>query len=119
VRTLAVRVAEIDAPERGQRFGGQARRHLASLCARDDAKIRPTAIDRYGRTVAHVSCRGVDAGAEQVRAGMAWVYDRYATSSSLFTLEAGARHARRGLWSDTVPIAPWEWRKQHASRAFG
>jgi len=29
--------------------------------------------DRNGRVLAHVRCKGTDAGAEQVRQGMAWV----------------------------------------------
>jgi endonuclease YncB( thermonuclease family) len=113
--TLAVRLAEIDAPEKGQRYGRQSRQHLVSLCLRDHAQVQPTATDRYGRTVAHVRCRGVDAGTEQVRAGMAWVYDRYATTSALFALEAQARRERRGLWADAAPVAPWEWRRREGA----
>lgn len=33
--------------------------------------------DRYGRTVARVSCSGIDANTEQLRRGMAWVFTRY------------------------------------------
>jgi len=112
-RTLAVRLAEIDSPETGQPFGRQSRQQLAALCWRRPARIEPTSIDRYGRTVARVTCQDKDAGAEQVRAGMAWVFDRYATHASLYRLEADARQARRGLWSAKSPVAPWTWRRRH------
>jgi endonuclease YncB( thermonuclease family) len=112
-RIVVVRLAEIDAPEHGQAFGRQSRRQLAALCIRQPARIRTTAVDRYGRSVAHVHCRGIDAGAEQVRSGMAWVFDRYATTSALYALEAAARRERRGLWADAAPMPPWQWRERH------
>lgn len=57
-------------------------------------------------------CDGIDANAEMVRQGMAWVYVRYApVGSPLFNLEAEARAARRGLWAEANAVAPWEWRR--------
>lgn len=108
---LKVRVAEIDAPESRQPFGAASKRSLANLCFKVRAEIRPQKTDRYGRTVARVTCRGEDASAHQVRTGMAWVFDRYASDRSLFRLQDDARAAGRGLWSEPAPVAPWEWRK--------
>ena len=67
--------------------------------------------DRYGRTVAHVSCNGIDANTEQVRAGMAWVFNRYVIDRRLYVLQDEARAEHRGLWADAQPVAPWEWRR--------
>ena len=69
--------------------------------------------DRYGRTVARVQCNGVDASEQQLRAGMAWVFDRYVSDRWLYWAQEDARAARRGLWSDAQPVAPWEWRRDH------
>jgi endonuclease YncB( thermonuclease family) len=108
---IKVRLAEIDAPEKGQAFGQRAKLSLSALCFGARATITPEKRDRYGRTVAKVECRGQDANAEQVRRGMAWVYLQYAPiNSPLRALEAQAREARSGLWADLHPIAPWEWR---------
>jgi endonuclease YncB( thermonuclease family) len=108
---VKVRLAEIDAPERRQAFGERSRQALAALCARQQAEVTPVATDRYGRTVARVSCAGEDAGAHQVRAGMAWVYRAYAPKgTALIRLESGARAAGVGLWSDAAPTPPWEFR---------
>lgn len=114
--THRVRLAEIDAPEKGQPFGQVSKQHLAALCFRKPAELRPTALDRYGRTVAHVRCAGADAGAYQVRAGMAWVFARYATKgSALYAAQQQAHAARQGLWADPSPTPPWEWRRQAAT----
>ena len=118
-QTIKVRLAEVDAPEHHQAFGTRSRDHLASLCFKQSAEVRPIApgggLDRYGRTVAHVSCNGIDANTEQVRAGMAWVFDRYVIDRRLYTLQDEARTARRGLWADAQPVAPWEWRRLRGS----
>src|SRR5688500_6700949 len=82
--------------------GGSSRQHLAALCFQQRAHVRPIAanrgVDRYGRTVARVECNGMDANAEQVRAGMAWAFDRYVTDPTLHRIQAEARATRRGLW---------------------
>lgn len=113
--TLQVRLAQIDAPEKAQPFGARSREHLASICFDRRAEVVPIAanhgLDRYGRTVAQVNCAGRDANAEQVNAGMAWVFDRYVVDRSLYQLQESARAERRGLWSDPHPMAPWEWRR--------
>ena len=112
-RQVAVRLAAIDAPERRQPFGEVSRQYLAALCFDQPARITPRTKDRYGRMVADVSCQGRDAGAAMVANGMAWVFERYATpgDTHLRGLQADARAARSGLWSDPTPIEPWAWRR--------
>lgn len=117
VQNLRIRLAEIDAPETGQPFGDRSKQSLFALCARQVATVAPRNLDRYGRTVATVSCSGKDVGTYQVRAGMAWVFDRYVTDHSLYQLQDVARQSHTGLWVDPKPVPPWEWRKLH-KRAF-
>lgn len=113
---VKIRLAAIDAPERGQPFGRASRRELADLCRGQQVTIRVRDHDRYGRAVADVTCRGQDASSAQVRSGLAWVYDKYATQHNhLYPLQEVARKTRSGLWRDLdtkqPPVAPWEWRK--------
>lgn len=109
---MKVRLASIDAPELGQAFGRAAREELASICAGQIANVMESGWDRYGRTIAEVTCGGARANAEQVRRGMAWVYTKYAPRGSpLYALEAEARATGRGLWSDASPVEPWNWRQ--------
>lgn len=106
-----VRIHAIDAPERHQSFSDASRNSLSALCLNTYARLVPVDSDGYGRMVAQVECRDEDAAAHQVRAGMAWVYTHYArTRPDLPALQAQARTARRGLWADPHPVAPWVWR---------
>lgn len=114
---VKVRLAEIDAPEKAQAFGSRSRQSLTVLCHHRPATVHPVATDRYGRMVAKVSCAGTDAATYQVSTGMAWVFDRYAASSSpLYGLQQAAKNARLGLWADASPAPPWTFRMQKVTK---
>lgn len=109
---IKVRLAEIDAPEKAQAFGNRAKQSLSDLCFGRMARLDDQGKDRYRRTLARVYCDGIDANAEQVRRGMAWVYRKYAPKDSpLYVVENEARTAGRGLWADSDAMPPWEWRR--------
>lgn len=102
------------AAELKQPFGQDVRTSLREICLFKRATIETHGEDRYGRILARVTCAGVDANAEQVRRRMAWVFVRYAPKDSpLYSVEAEARAAKRGLWADPEPVTPWEWRNSH------
>lgn len=107
---VKIRLAEIDAPEKRQPFGMRSKQSLSQLCYRAKAEVTPQTRDRYGRAVARVKCNGVDVNVEQVRRGMAWVYDQYVRDRSLYALQDAAKANRVGLWADESPTPPWEWR---------
>ena len=114
---IKVRLSDIDAPERKQPFGARSRQSLAELCGTREATVLEGGKDRYGRTLGRVICGGVDANTEQVRRGMAWVYERYAPKDSpLYAMQARARAEQRGLWADPRPVPPWEWRADERAR---
>jgi endonuclease YncB( thermonuclease family) len=118
-KQLRVRLDAVDAPELRQAFGRGSMQSLLELCGGKQAELSTRGKDRYGRTIAGVKCAGIDANAEQVRRGMAWVYTRYAPKRSpLYALERDARVARRGLWLDARPTAPWEWRLTNRARRY-
>lgn len=114
-----VRIAGIDAPERGQPFGTSAREGLASLVHGRRVVARCHKRDRFGRDVCSVFAGTQDVGLEQVRTGLAWWYREYAREqrledqASYAAAEGEARGARRGLWGDPHPQAPWTWRREH------
>jgi endonuclease YncB( thermonuclease family) len=108
---IKVRLTEIDAPESKQAFGQRSKQSLSDLCFDKAVRLVDQGVDRYGRTLARVYCAGKDANREQIKRGMAWVYDRYVTDRSLYADQDEARAAKRGLWSDAHPIPPWEWRR--------
>jgi len=112
-KQIKVRLTEIDAPETKQAFGQRSRESLGEMCAGQTAQVQSSGRDRYGRVLGRVECGGLDANAEQVRRGMAWVYDRYVTDRRLYALQTEAKAARLGLWAESAPTAPWVWRSQH------
>ncbi len=110
---IKIRLVEIDAPEKAQAYGSASTNALTELCLNKLATLEEQGKDRYGRTLARVHCDGIDANAEQVRQGMAWVYRKYAPKDSpLYAVEDEAKAARRGLWVDAAPMPPWEWRRE-------
>ena len=112
-KRLRVRLVEIDAPEQGQKDGIRSRQSLIQICGGEVASLDSRGKDRNGRVLARVTCNGTDANAEQVRRGMAWVFDRYSSPNSpLYAVQEEARAARRGVWARNDPIAPWEWRRR-------
>lgn len=108
---LHVRLAEVDAPEKHQPYGGRARASLRRLCLGQVATVSTTTIDKYGRTVARVSCAGQDASEAQVQRGYAWAYTKYLTDHSIVVEQDGAREQRVGLWRGRQPIEPARWRR--------
>lgn len=108
-----LRLAEIDAPERGQPWGNRARQALSDLVMGKDVSVQQTDTDRYGRLVARVFVDGEDVNRTMIAQEAAWAFRRYLVDQSLIATEASARRDQRGLWSmsaaQTVP--PWDWRR--------
>ncbi len=113
-QTVTVRLTEIDAPEKKQPYGQVSKQSLTQLCLQKPTELQTQGKDKYGRTLAVVVCNGVNANREQVRRGLAWMYDQYATQQSWYADQDAAHKAKRGLWADARPIAPWVWR--HSKR---
>lgn len=117
-----IRLHGIDAPERKQDFGARARQYASELAFGKDVRVDVQYRDRYGREVAEVFLPdGRSMNHELVRAGFAWWYEEYAPKDkTLAALQREAQQARRGLWRDPHPQAPWEFRKQQsAERSAG
>lgn len=110
-RPLKIRLSNIDAPEKGQAFGDLSKKSLSDLCWGRNATYETKSVDRYGRSVAEITCGGVKVNRAQVERGMAWVYTKYNDDPSLPALEDHARKNRTGLWSGVSPKPPWEFRR--------
>lgn len=121
-----IRLSGIDAPERRQAYGDRAKQHLAALVFRKDVRVVWHKRDRYGRIVGRVFaaecerrvCRyNIDAGLEQIKAGLAWHYKQYARDqpsderARYAAVEQQARERRDGLWKELEPVAPWNFRR--------
>lgn len=109
-----VRLAHIDCPERGQPFGKAAKQFASDLCFGKGVVVKEEGRrDRYGRMIAAVSLsNGTVVNKELVRVGLAWHFTRYSSDTEYALLERQARTQRSGLWSDSLAVAPWDWRKR-------
>lgn len=112
-----IRLAGIDAPEKKQAFGQRAKQHISALVFSRIVDVEAEKKDRYKRTVGKVMVDGQDVNLAMVVAGLAWHYKQYEREQSVSdrllysSAERDSRQARRGLWRDTDPMAPWDWRK--------
>jgi endonuclease YncB( thermonuclease family) len=113
-KTLRIRLAEIDAPERGQPFWKKSREALADYVAGEEVQIIEVDIDRYKRVVGQVYLGDLWVNGALVRGGFAYVYPEYATSERLYKFEREAKESKTGIWKlpENERVKPWEWRKQ-------
>ena len=113
-----IRLMGIDAPEKKQPFGAKSKEHLSALVFNRQVSVEYSKKDKYGRTVGKITVDGVDANLEQVKAGLAWHYKRYQREQSVADrvaysqAEEFARDEQRGLWIESEPTPPWDWRHQ-------
>jgi endonuclease YncB( thermonuclease family) len=127
-----VRLAGIDAPERGQPFGERSRQNLATLAHNQSLRLEWSKVDRYGRLVATIllaqgcpgaSCAQLDINLAQIQGGFAWHYVAFQaeqtepTRREYAAAEQTARAGGLGLWVDLEPVAPWNWRAGPATAA--
>ena len=107
-----VRLAEIDTPEKNQPYGKKAKKALSDFIFGKIVRIEVDTIDRYGRVVGKIFLNDLNINKEMVKAGHAWVYDKYAKDKTLFALEKNAKENQLGLWAlpEGERIAPWQWR---------
>lgn len=124
---VKVRLAAIDAPERRQPFGARSKQALSELTFGREAMLQCAKVDRYRRSVCNVlvvpadgaqgrRAQPIDVGLAMVSQGMAWWYRAYSKDQAIddqvrYALgERRARAAGAGLWVDSDPVAPWDWR---------
>ena len=109
--TKRIRMEGIDAPERGMPFYKVSKDYLGQLCFGQSVTLLQTNTDRYGRVVGKTYLQdGRELGLLMILAGYAWHFKKYSSSSEFSNAEVEARNVRKGLWVDSMPIAPWDWR---------
>jgi endonuclease YncB( thermonuclease family) len=111
-KTEAVRLAGVDSPELAQHFGPEAKKFTESLALNKEVTVSPVATDGLKRTIALVKLTdGTDLNSRILDEGMGWFYEKHPTGDApLSTVAAKAIKAKKGLWSDTAPLAPWDFR---------
>lgn len=115
---LRVRLYGIDAPEKGQPYAGQSRRLLEKLIVGRKVRAEVVEVDRYNRCVAHVYVRDVYVNIEMLKAGLAWHYSYHAKAATNAQLAHAADVAKQnglGLWVESAPVSPRNYRCAHGT----
>lgn len=122
-KLLRVRLTGIDAPERRQAFGEAAKKALSDLVFSRQVVVVGDKHDRNKRFLGKILVSGADANLQMVHSGFAWHFKRYELQQSAkdrgayAAAEAAARRRRVGLWRDTEPIPPWDFRPSRGRSA--
>jgi len=81
-----IRLYGIDCPEKRQAFGNKAKQFTSGMVFNKVVKVTPVTIDRYGRTIAWVSCDGKSLNKALLKADLAWHYKKYSSDKNLAIL---------------------------------
>jgi len=110
---VKIRLAEVDAPEKAQPYGGDSQKSLAEMTLGKQVQVASRAVDSYGRLVATLHVGEVNVNHAQVQRGLAWEYSRFHSNRELVSLQREAQQAKRGLWAEDGAVEPSQWRKLH------
>lgn len=117
--SIKVRLEGIDAPESGQSYCTKSKQALSDMVFGKAVNVKKTGTDKYGRTLGFVIAGDVDTNAKMVEDGWAWHFKKYNDEERLAKLEDAARKAKRGLWADATPLAPWDYRARQKTPQAG
>ena len=110
---VRVRLYGIDAPEKDQPYGREARKALKQYMPLV-AKMKEYEEDRYGRLIVELFTEDNKSINEaMICSGAAWWYEYYAPDRPQFKrCQEDAQKNKRGLWAQEDPVAPWDWRRR-------
>jgi endonuclease YncB( thermonuclease family) len=103
----------IDAPELDQSYGEESKELLEKLLS--DKLLRVETVGDINREVKGwliLNTSGQNVNQQMVRAGYAWHDPKESNDVDLHNGEETARWHKYGLWIETSPTPPWEWRQQ-------
>jgi endonuclease YncB( thermonuclease family) len=118
--TFEVRLAGIDAPEKGSRsypgqpYAEQARKFLQRLILNKQVTIEQVGLDRYNRILGIIYISGKNINLEMVKQGYAEVY-RGKHQQDIRPYRQAEKRAKvesLNIWSQKNYLSPKEWRKR-------
>jgi len=117
-QNMVIKVACIDAPERNQPGGKESAQRLSTILPKGltvSVGFSGGDKDQYGRTPGVILKELQSINLKLVQEGQAWVYEKEISRCRGFEQEfrqsqATAQKQRLGLWSQTNPCPPWDYR---------
>ena len=109
-----IRLSNIDTPELKQPFGLQAKNFTTNLIFGKSIQVQYNMTDFYGRLIGSVVLpKGGLLNEELVRVGLAWHYRVTPKPSKLLErLQYEAWREKLGIWVQSFPLPPWEFRRE-------
>jgi micrococcal nuclease len=110
-----IRLYGIDAPDIGQAFNKRAKQFTSDMVYGKTVEVKTKDKDQYGPTVGLITVDGKSLNETLIKNGLAWVYRVFCKEpfcESWIDLEIVARYHKIGLWSESNPIPPWEFRHE-------
>lgn len=114
-----VRLVEIDAPESSQAYGKAAKKALSSLAFGRRVTLIVRGNDRFCRPLAEVYVGSQYVNLDLVRHGFAWANREFGRDPRFRDAERNAKRERVGLWADTNPTYPGDYRRSGANHVRG
>ncbi len=122
-RTTTVWLGCMEMPDPAQKTWGKiaADRLNQLLPAGQPIQIREISRDRYGSIIGEVFVNGESINLQLVTEGMAALNPQYInecrrTQAQYLLAESEAQQQGIGLWQETKPCLPWEYRRQLCKR---
>lgn len=117
---IKVRLYGIDAPEKAQGFGNQSKQKLSQLTFGKKIQLEVVDTDRYHRHVGILRINNQNINEKMIDSGLAHVYETYCKKdfcAKWKIKQDKAKQEKLGLWSQTSPIEPWNFRRAGRSIA--
>lgn len=114
-----VRLMGVDAPEKSQSFGNEAKKTLSNYIYKKEVTVEYKKYDKYKRIVGKVRLGEEDICLHMIRDGMAWHYTEYEKEQSnadraLYReAEVKARDLKVGLWHQSDAVKPSAFRSSY------
>jgi endonuclease YncB( thermonuclease family) len=117
-QTHKIRLSGIDAPEKKQAFGNKSKQALDDDIGGKMVTVEYYKLDKYQRIVGKIMFNGKDINLHQIQRGLAWHYKKYEKEQEVedrsiyANAEYIAQRDKLGLWAESNPMPPWDYRKK-------
>jgi endonuclease YncB( thermonuclease family) len=122
-KPVIVRLIGVAAPNQKQPFGDVAKQHLSDLILYRSVSVEYQGFVQNNYLLGTVLYKDMDIGAQMIRDGVAWFDPQTSSRMSepdkqvYADCERAARAEHRGLWQDSAPVAPWNFKEKVADTA--
>ncbi|MGL5356698.1 MAG: thermonuclease family protein [Cetobacterium sp.] len=114
---VRIRFYGVDAPEKKQEYGIKSLDVLKKMIDGETVEVNVKDKDQYGRVVGEVFYNGKNLNLYMLETGNAWWYRQYSKGASDYeAAQNSAKSKGLGLWKDSNPTPPWEFRRNNKNK---